>query len=557
MIGTIRKHSSWLWWLIAGLTIISFVWFMGQGPTRNNRGGTGGDYGTIYNHVVTAQEYQRAKAGFFIYYWMRSNGQWPDKGGSYSSDDTEREVDYRLLLGLKAKQLDIHVSEPALVGAATEFLRSFGRNGQPMDINKFAEQYLAPENLGVGDLENFLRDELVVQQMIQVLGLSGALVTPQEAGQLYDREHQEVAAQAVFFNASNYLAQVTPTPDAVGQYYTNAMANYREPDRVQVSYVCFNVTNYLAQAKAEWAKTNFDEYVNAVYQQYGQSQFPDAKTPEEAKAKIRDLVVRQRALTDARQLANNFANAVFAIEPAAPENLANYAKTNGLVAQLTAPFDANLGPREFDAPAAFIKSAFELSPDNKFAGPIVGPDGVYVLAYADQLPSFIPPLAQIRNRVTQDFLQAAAVERAQQAGTNFYYSVATQMAAGNSFGKAVSANGQSPQLLPPFSLSSSDLPGFTDGTALNQLKQAAFTTTPGHVSPFQPTRTGGFVLFVSQLLPIDTTEKTAAMPKFLADVSRARQGEAFNMWLQGEANRELRQTPFYQKMLAGGAAKQP
>ena len=45
-----------------------------------------------------------------------------------------------------------------------------------------------------------------MQQLIQVLGLSGALVTPQEAGQLYDREHQEVSAQAVFFSASNFRA---------------------------------------------------------------------------------------------------------------------------------------------------------------------------------------------------------------------------------------------------------------------------------------------------------------------------------------------------------------
>ncbi len=68
-------------------------------------------------------------------------------------------------------------------------------------MQKFVEQVLAPERLTVTDLQNFLRDELVVQQMIQTLGLAGALVTPQEAGLLYDREYQEVSAQAVFFSA--------------------------------------------------------------------------------------------------------------------------------------------------------------------------------------------------------------------------------------------------------------------------------------------------------------------------------------------------------------------
>jgi hypothetical protein len=443
------------------------------------------------------------------------------------------------------------------VTAANDLLRSLGRNGQPVAMDKFAEQVLAPEGLGVADLQNFLRDELVVQQMIQVLGLSGALVTPAEVSQLYDREHQEVSAQAVFFAASNYLAQVSITPAAIAQFYTNNLAAYRLPDRVQVSYVFFNVTNFLASAKAEWEKTNFTEYVNSVYAQYGASQFPDAKTPDEAKAKIRDLVVRDRALKDARQQANDFANAVFAMTPAKPENLANYAKQKGFSAGVTAPFAANYGPAEFTAPAAFTKAAFQLSADEPFAGPIVAADGVYVLALANQLPSAIPSLEQISGRVTQDFHDTEAVALAQRAGTNFFFNAAVQMAAGSSFAKAAVMGGQVPQALPAFSLSTQDLPELGDRASLGQLKQAAFTTAPGHVSKFQPTGDGGFVLFVQQLLPVDAAKKIADLPQFMGQVRRARQNEAFNLWLQGEANRELRNTPFFAKMTAGGAAKQP
>ena len=557
MIGSIRKHSSWLWWIIAGLTIISFVVFMGSGPSKYGNGSrASGNFGTIYGRTITAQDFQRSQAEFYLYYWMR-NGQWPDKSASFSREDTEREIYIRLLLEQKSRQLGIHVSEDALIAAASDFLRSIGRNSQPVAMDKFVEQVLAPEGLGVTDLQNFLRDELVVQQMIQVLGLPGVLVTPQEAGQLYDREHQEVSAQAVFFAASNYLAQVAVTPAAVAQFYTNNMAAYREPDRVQVSYVFFNVTNYLAAAKAEWEKTNFTEYVNSVYQQYGQSQFPDAKTPDEAKAKIRDLLIRDRALRDARQSANDLATAVFAMEPAKPENLAAYATQKGLVTRTTAPFSANYGPEDFSAPAAFTKAAFQLSADEPFAGPVVGADGVYVLALAGQLPSAIPSLAQIQDRVTRDFRDNEAVALAQHAGTNFYFTAVVQMAAGKTFAQAAVAGGQAPQVLSAFSLSTQELPELGDRASLGQLKQAAFTTAPGHVSNFQPTGDGGFVLFVQQMLPIDTAKKNAELPQFLVQVRRARQNEAFNLWLQGEANRELRNTPFFAKMTAGGAANQP
>ena len=557
MIGTIRKHSSWLWWLIAGLTIVSFVVFMGSGPSRNGGGGGTGNFGTIYGHTLTAQDFQKAQAEYYLYYWMR-NGQWPDKVASASREETEQGVYIRLMLGLKAKQLGISIGQDALVAAASDFLRSLGRNGQPVAMDKFVEQVLAPEGLGVADLENFLRDELVVQQMIQVLGLSGALVTPQEAGQLYDREHQEVSAQAVFFAASNYLAQVSASPAAVAQFYTNYLAAYRLPDRVQVTYVFFNLTNYFAQAKAELNQTNgFENYVNSVYTQYGMSQFPDAKTPDEAKAKIRDLLIRERATKDARQVANDFATAVFAVQPPNPGNLATYAKQKGLTAITTAPFAANYGPEEFNAPAAFTKSAFQLSADEPFAGPIPAADGIYIIALAGQLPSAIPPLDSIRSRVTQDYQERAAVALAQRAGTNFYYTATVQLAAGSSFAKAAVAAGYAPLVLPPFSLSTQELPDLGDRADLRSVKQAAFTTAPGHVANFAPSADGGFVLFVSQVLPLDTTKKNAELPQFLNQVRRVRQNEAFNLWLQGEANRELRNTPFFQKQAAAGAAPSP
>jgi len=115
------------------------------------------------------------------------------------------------------------------------------------------------------------------------------------------------------------------------------------------------------------------------------------------------------------------------------------------------------------------------------------------------------------------------------------------------------ASHATPELLPPFSISTSELPELGDRASLNQIKQAAFTTKPGQISRFTPTRDGGFVLFVQQLLPLDETQKKTELADFLAQVRRARENEAFNLWLQVEANRELRDTPFYQKMASGTA----
>jgi len=551
MIGTIRKHSSWLWWIIAGLTIISFVVFMGSGPAGRNGGvRSSGGYGTLYGKEVTAESFAQAQRGFYLYYWLRTR-EWPGKGASFKREDMDRETYIRLLLTQKAKALGVHIGDDAVKNAALELLRSLGGNGQAVPMDQFLQKVLQPEGLTVVDLQNFLRDDLAIQQLIHTLGLSGALVTPQEAGQLYDRENQEVSAQAVFFSASNYLAQATVTPAAVAQFYTNNLAAYREPDRVQVSYVAFAVTNYLASAKAEWAKTNFEENVDAIYRQYGATEFADAKTPEEAKAKIREVLVHNRALAAAGQQAKEFATALNALDSAKPENLATLAQQKGLAVRTTAPFSAQTGPVDFNAPAAFAKEAFKLNADEPFSKPIPGADAAYVLALAGQLPSAIPSLDQIRARVTQDFQGYEAVALARRAGTNFHYNAAVQMAAGKTFAQASVAAGQVPTVLSPFSLSSQDVPEAGDHAEIGQLKQAAFTTPAGKAGNFIPTADGGFVLFVQSLLPVDQAKKNSELAQFTAQVRRARQNEAFNLWLQAEAGRELRNTPVFNEMAAG------
>jgi hypothetical protein len=559
MIGTIRKHSALLWWSIIPLTIISFVVFMGSGPMRSGSGSRrGSGYGTIYGKPVTAETYAAARNEFFIYYWLHS-GAFPDKDPNFKPADLERETYVRLMLTEKARALGIHVSEEALVAGANELLRSLGRSGQAVPMSEFLKRVLQPEGLDVPDFQRFVRDDLVIQQLVQTLGLAGALVPPQEAGQLYDREHQEVSAQAVFFSATNYLAQVAVTPAAVAQFYSNNMAVYREPDRVQVNYLAYDLTNYFAAAEQKLGKTNIASQAEAYYAQHGLEAVPDAKTPEEAKAKIRELILRQGAQAAAGEQAKQFVTELFAMDPVSPENLVTLAKKNGLAVRTTAPFAATFGPEEFPAPAELTKIAFKLDTNSPFSKPIAGPEAVYVIGLAKELPSAIQPLDQIHARVVQDFQNREAALFAQRAGTNFYHTAAVQMAAGKTFAQAAVAAGQAPQVLTPFSLSSTEVPEAGDHAELNQLKQAAFTTPAGRLSNFFPTADGGFILFVQSLLPMDEGRKNTEMPQFLAQVRRGRENEAFNLWLQTEANRELGGIlkELSAQQTASGAAKRP
>jgi len=556
MIGTIRKHSKWLWFIIITATIVSFVFYFSPSQRMGNGGGGGTeDFGSIYRKKITRDAYLEARREFYIFYFFHY-GEWPDKNTTLSAADIDRDIYVRMMLVQKAVDLGIYVGDEAAAGAASQMLLSLGRNGQMVPEGEFVKQVLEPENLTAADFENSARHELIIQQLVQTLGLSGALITPQEAAVAYGRDHMEISAQIVFFSASNYLSQVAATPEAVAQFYTNFLAAYRLPDRVQVSYVAFEVTNFMAQAKAELAKTNLDEMVEMNYQKLGPDYFPDAKTPEAEKAKIRDIIIRQRALASARAQANEFATAVFNDNPPHAENLVAVAKQKGLTFHATAPFGNQYGPEEFIAPEGFTKAAFALTPDEPFAGPISSADTVYVMALTRQLPSEIPPLEEIQNRVTQDYQLREATLLAQRAGTNFVVNLAIGMAGGKSFDAVCTAAGLQPQTPPPFSLGTQDLPALGEHAGiLTQLKQATFSTPDGHASNFEQTDDGGFIVHVQSRLPVDQSVMNSELPKFTADLRRARENEAFNAWMQSEANRELKDTPLFRQQAAGGAAQ--
>jgi SurA N-terminal domain len=562
MIVMMRKHAKWLLWLVAGATILSLLFFMGSGGMRGG-GGTGGYNtnlisGTIYGESVTPELY--GKMNNDVKLWFLFNyGVWPDHDPSITPETIEQQTYVRMMLVKKAKQMGVHVSEEQVEQAAANYLRSeglqraLGLHNQDIPFNTFVQQVLAPQNLDAADFENFVRDDLAVEQLQLTFGLSGSMVTPLEATNAYVRENQEYSAQVVFFSATNFLHDINVSPEEAGDYYTNYMADYRLPDRVQVSTVFFSLTNYLGEAFKELGKTNLDLQVQANFDKYGMQAVPDAKTPEEAKDTIRQFLLRHQALNDAATQANIFAQSVFNVsssqnKPASPEDLLTVARQKGLAVENPAPFSADYGPSEFTAPAAFTRTAFQLTPDSPISEPIGASDGIFVIALRGNLPSEIPPLDQIQPRVTEDLRLREAIMLAQRAGTNFVRRLPIQMAAGKSFAAVAFADGLDPQVLPPFAMSTQEIPELGDHATVNQLKSAVFGTTVGTSSGFKPTDDGGFVLFVESRLPLDGEKMAAELPQFTAELRNRRAQQAFNDWIQHEASRELRNTALGRQM---------
>jgi len=550
MIGSIRKHSKWLWWVIAGLTIISFVVFMGSGPARNANGGGEGSYGSIYGREITGAELAQGRNDFYISFLV-NNGEWPDKNRNATQLQMDQQIYLNILLARKAKSFGIVVPDDSVLDAASQMLRSaalarsFGTPNQAVPMDKFAEYILKPKGFTALDFMSAVRQQLTIEQLRLTLGLSGALVTPQEASALYDHERQEVSAQAVFFSSKNYLPQIYTTAADIGQFYTNNMAYYRLPDRIVVDYVFFNVTNHLASA--EKAITNLSALIDANLKKVSTMEEFKNLTPEETKTKLRSLIIRERAYAAAADEAKDFVKVLWSMDPAKSENIAAVAKQKNLTVKRSAPFAAEGTSAEFAAVPAMEREAWKLNNESPFTGTVAGEDGIYVAALAGQVPSSIPSLAEIKDRVTEDLRGQLARQQVVKAGTNFYFSAAVQVATGKTFAAAAVAAGQTPVTLSPFSLSSAEVPEADGHADVRELKQVAFSTAMGGVSPFVPTADGGFVLHVQKMIPADATKRAAELPQILSQIRRGRESEAFNIWVNNEASRELARIPAFQK----------
>lgn len=538
MFGTIRKHQKWLWAVIITLTIVSFVIYFGP-QSRVNSNVRAANHGSIDGRKITDQDFLDAWREIHLHHFV-TRGVWPEEDKRDRSNfEPERETYEWLLIVQKQRELGIHVGDEAAQQMARQIIQAFQRSGVST-AQAFFDR-IAQKGYHIDDFERFVRHFVGLQELRDTIGLSGELIPPDQAKSLYERDHQEVATEAVFFWSTNYEARVPITPEMLGQFYSNMVATYRIPERVQVDYIRFDVTNFLTQAQSQI--TNLNELVDMNLQRMGTNLFPEAKSEDERKAKIREQLIRQQALYLARGKAMDFANVLFAMNPPKPENLKLLAASNNLPVEVTAPFDRDSTPKDLEVGQDFTKAAFALTADEPYSPPLIGQDGVYLIAMDKTIPSETPPLDQIRDRVTSDYKHEQSMRMARQDAVGLVSTITNGFAQGKSFTNICAEANAKPVPLPPFSITTPSVKGVEDIVSLGQLKQIAIETPSGKVAPALPTREGAMVLYVIGKLPLDPAREKTELPNYLAQLRRTRLQEAFGEWLRRQAETGLRDTP--------------
>ncbi len=537
MIGTVRKHQTWLWVIIIAAVVVSFVIYFTPGVTLDRSHAWQTQYGLMHGRPITRKAMSEAVREVQIRLFLRT-GNWPDASEARRLGvDLDRQARERLVLLDRMEKLGIQVPDAAVARWIEENLGNPTQPGSARALYQEVVQRLSQQGVPEVDLARYIRHEIGIRHLLDLTSVAGGLVTPREAAAEYRRRNERLQVEVALFSLSNHLAAVTVEPAELAAFYTNRLAFYRIPERVQVQYVRFEVTNYLARAEEALARrTNLTAEIDALYLQAGPNRFVDTNgqvlAPDAAKARIREQMREEQARLAARREAANFARELEKMQPVRPENLATLAAQKGLPVTTIAPFSEAEGPAGLTVRANFARAAFALSAEQPFSPPVVAEDAVYVLAFQRRFPSEVPPLEAVLERVTEEFKRDRALALARQAGTNFLQTLEAELARGRSFTEITTAAGATWVSLPQFSAATETLPHWDPRVRMEQIKLVVQDLKLNVPSRLVHTVDGAMVVLLRAREPVSESELQEALPAFLAELRASRRFEGFNDWLQ-------------------------
>lgn len=541
MFATIRRHQKWLLAVIITVVIIAFVLLFSPDVQLMPRGDQP-NFGYIKGQPIDQEEFRNAYAETRLELLFQFGQELTPTQMERFGINLEDRARSRLLLIKLLNEYKIEVGNKTLVQeiAQLPFLQD-EQTGKfsPQQYDQFLN-FLRANKMTEQDFSRFMKHRLAMRQLASVFGLSGKLMPPRAVKPDFLWENQQLQVMAVTFASSNYLSRVAADPAELSRYYTNQGSLYRIPERIVVHYVRFPATNYLEEAESALSsQEDLEEQIENEYLSRGTNSFRNAEgdvmPPEEAKDQIREEQLEERALLIAKRKAAEFATELYNLqeeEPRSGDFLAQFASSKDLEAQATEPFSRQEGPPNLDVGSNFAQAAFNLTQEMPFSRPLEGDSAVYVLGLSHRIPSELPPLEEVREKVVEDFKESKASQLAFEAGRSFYSSMTNRLASGQSFETTAQESNLEAISLPKFSLSDQTRPsGWDNRVEFSMLKNSVRDLEVGDTTRFLPTRNGGFIAYLESREDPLQELVNEEFPAYLEEKRLQRQNQAFSAWL--------------------------
>ena len=530
MIGSIRKHSNWLWAIIVTAVIASFVIWSDARPGRSSFDFAGADFGKLYGRPITRDQLLKARTAAAVDDALRG-------GRRGASADNERAVAELMVLQAKVKELGIQVSDEA-VG---RYLRDNFKDPATGAFNydTFIQNLQQRTRIDEATFLEHIRNQVAIQHLVETVGSSSRLLTPREVAADYRRDNERWVTKAALFSLSNHLAGVSAKPEDLTKFYSNRIAFYRIPERTVLMYVRFDATNHLAEADAMIAKeAGFTNRLEEFYKQRGADAFRDENdkvlAKEAALRKIRDEALAQGALSLARQEAIRFNDELGGLTNVTAAAFAQTASKFKVALRSTTPFRKGERIVGLETVQDLAQRVASLTGETPYTEPLDGDGFVVIPMLQTRLAPEVPSFETVRERVVQDHRMDRARAAAREAGEKFHAAAEAGLAAGKRFADIAAAQKVTLVNVPEFTASSQNVVGLDSRLNLFLVRNAAQGAKPNGVARYTDSSDGGFVLYLEKKEPVSEEALKQALPAALADARQQRRMAAFQNWFAAE-----------------------
>jgi peptidyl-prolyl cis-trans isomerase D len=161
-----------------------------------------------------------------------ANAQTVLKSINIRQEAVERLIEQQLI-GDEARHLGISIGDVALQDKIAKET-AFQRDGQ-FDFDTYQE-VLRANNLLPAEYETAERDRMIADTLRNMID-NGVQVSDDEARHSYNLANEKIGLRYVELAFSDFAAKVSPTDTQIADYYKKNAEQFRQPDRIKISYV--------------------------------------------------------------------------------------------------------------------------------------------------------------------------------------------------------------------------------------------------------------------------------------------------------------------------------
>jgi hypothetical protein len=495
MMTFLRKHRGWLMTVILILTIPFCIYFVktdlsGIRPEQDK-------FANLYNRTVTIVEARRI-ARLFRLAQAVGLSDLQQSLAAGAKDDNEAIPSFILNLLVvrhEADRLGIRPMQSEVVDAIHNLQTFHGQTG--FDLKKyddFVQNILSPNGLDEAELEELVRDDLVLKKIKQVIN-TGVSISPEISKADFEEAYDKLYTTVLRFPSADVAKDIKVSDEDIKKYFDGHKAEFKSEEKRKVDFIEL------------------------------------ALTDDQKKLKGKERIDALQKLSDR---ANDVSQALLEKDADLGKVAARYKAPFHTTGEFTA---ATPDPQFKDAGQQLDPAAFKLTKQEPISDPIQIGDGFYILHLSTVTDARPLTLEEAKPKVEDLIKKQRTREQLGAKGGDTVKQLREAIQAGKTIEAAAQEAGMKAEKLPPFTMVN-DAKGKPDekqpseSPEMMQIKNAVYRLQPGELSDFISLEGGGFIVALEKREPPDPAKYFERKTTFDERYLDGKQQVVFNEWLR-------------------------